>query len=341
MPKKRRRTRIPTPAWERPRGTIARRLLGRGSQFYGLVVVVLVAGAALGAIGYGLYAKESEKWGRPGSTAIQVEDTRYRLDYFANRMTMFVNQNGGQATDPNQRANSLSAVSSLLIREEMVRRFAGELDVTATDDETNEEIASRLGITADDEDFDVVLQQELARSKLSETDYRQMAEAAVLEAKLKEHFLAEVPKSAESVRYRQILVSDQATADNIKQQIEDGKDFAALAAENSLDPATKDKGGNVGWVPRGALDPSIEELLFVLKAGEITVIPAGSGVMVIEMLKKDDDHPVEKDQKETLADGLFADWVDEKRQSLPVVNNMDPNSGDIDKINWAIDGDRG
>jgi len=291
----------------------------------------------LGIIGYAFWDDYWEEQGRPGSTAIQVEDTHYRLDYFASRLTMYVDQVSAQNPEAAQPNSALPAVSALLIQEETVRRFAGEMEVTATDDEIREEIASRLGITADDESFDVVLQQQLAGMELSETDYRQMVEAAVLANKLREKFLAEVPASAESVHYRQILVSEQAIADDIKQQIEGGGDFAALAAENSLDPATKDNGGDVGWVPRGVLDASTEELLFVLEPGEIITLPIGGGVMLVEMLEKDGDHPVEEDRKEPLAVRLLTDWVREKQQTLSIVNYMDiVGGGDQGKIEWAL-----
>lgn len=336
MPKKRRRAKIPTPAWDRPRGTLGRRLMGRGFQFYGAVAVTALLVIGLGVIGYAFLADQVEDWRRPGSTAIQVEDTRYRLDYFARRMTMYVDQNGGPEIV--QPSNALPAVSDLLIQEEIVHRFAGEKDVKATDDEIKEEIASRLGITVDDESFDVVFQQELTRSELSETDYRRMIEAAVLTSKLREKFLKEVPKSAESVRYRQILVSEQSTAEDIKHQIEAGKDFAKLAAKNSLDTTTKDKGGDVGWVPRGVLEASTEELIFSMKVGEVTIIPSAVGAIVVEMRKKDADHPVAKDQKEPLADGLLDSWIEEKKQSLSIVNNVNLSGDyDLDKVNWVLD----
>jgi hypothetical protein len=310
--------------------------MGRGFQFYGAVLVGLLIAGGLGFVFYGLGAEELEKRGRSGSTAIQVEDTRYRLDHFASRLTMYVDQNGGPGIV--QPSTALPAVSDLLIQEEVVRRFAGEMDVTATEDEIREEIASRLGITADDESFDVVFQQELVRSDLPETGYRQMIEAAVVTEKLREEFLAQVPESADSVHYRQIVVSEQATADEIKQEIEDGGDFAALAAENSLDPATKDDGGDVGWLPRGVLGPSTEELVFALEPGGLITIPVSGGVLLIEMLKKDSDHPVEEDQQAPLAAGLLADWIGDNKQSLSIVNNMDiVGGGDQDKIQWVLD----
>ncbi len=352
MAKRRRQAKIPTLAWERPRGAIGSRVLGRGFQFYGAVVIGLLMAVGLGVIAYAFLADELEERSRPGSTAIQVEDTRFRLDYFSSRLTMFVNQNGGQATDVGQRATAVSAVSELLIREEIVRRFAGEFDLTASEEEIQEGIASRLGISVDDETFEVVFEQELARSGLSEEDYRLMVQATVLADKLTEHFRGEAPESAESVLYRQILVSEQEKADELVSDLQGGADFAALAAEDfNLDVANRENGGDVGWVPRGVqaapLDASTEALVFDLEPGDISKIEFSSSTsqgeilawLVVEMLEKDDDRSVEDDQKGTLADRDFNDWVQEKQEPLSIVNNMD--GSDPDKFEWAIDSARG
>lgn len=334
MPRKHRQSRIPTPAWERPRGAIGSRVMGRGFQFYGALIIGLLVIAALGVFGYAFVNDELEKRGRPGSTAIQVEDTRFRVDYFASRLKMFIDQNGGPGVV--QGSVAVPAVSDLVTQEEIVRRFASEFDVAATEDEIKDEIASRLGITVDDASFDVIYEQELARSDLSESDYRDMVEAAVLTNKLREIFSEDVPESAESVHYRQILVSEQGTADEIRDNIDGGADFAELAAESSLDTATKDDGGDVGWVPRGVLDASTEELLFDWDVGEINTIPVAAGVFVIEMLEKAEDRAVEESQIQPLTDRAFDSWVQEKAQSVTVVNNMDLSDGDVKKIEWAV-----
>ncbi len=335
MPKRRRQAKIPTPAWDRPRGTIGSRVLGRGFQFYGAVVISLLIGLALAILGYAFLADYLETQGRPGSTALQVDDTRFRLDHFSNRMKMYVDQNGGPGVV--DRATALLQVPTLLIQEEIVRRFADEFDITASEDEILEGIAIRLGITADDETFDVVFQQELARSGLSEDEYRLMVQATVLMDKLQQHFEEEVPESAESVLYRQILVGEQATADDIKQQIEDGADFAALAAEDSnLDVENKEEGGEVGWVPRGVLETDVEDKVFALEPGEITTIALPQGVLVIEMKEKAEDREIEEDQRAPLAASALADWVQEKQETVTIVNNMDLSDGDTEKINWAV-----
>ncbi len=335
MAKRRRQAKIPTLAWERPRGTIGSRVLGRGFQFYGAVVIGLLMAVGLGVIAYAFLADELEERRRPGSTAVQVEDTRFRLDYFSDRLEMYVAEQGGLGAV--QPLSALPAVSDLVIREEIVRRFAGEFDLTASEEEIREGIASRLGITVDDEAFDVVFEQELARSGLSEEDYRLMVQATVLTDKLQQHFQEEVPESAESVLYRQILVSEQAAAADIKQQIEDGADFAALAAADSnLDVANKENGGEVGWVSRGVLDA--EEDIFALEPGEVGTVSSPAGVFVIEMLKKSEDRKIEDDQRELLAASALADWVQEKRETLAIVSSVVPGAESYDpkKVDWAV-----
>ena len=336
MPKKRRQAKIPTPAWERPRGAIGSRVLGRGFQFYGAVVISMLIGVALAILGYAFLVDYLETQGRPGSTAVQVDDTRYRLDHFTNRLKMYVDQNGGPGVV--DRITALSQVPAILIQEEVVRRFSGEFDITASEEEILQEIATRLGINADDETFDVVFQQELTRSGLSELEFRDMISALVLETKLLEMFEAEVSPSAESVRYRQILVSTDETAQELRGKIEAGEDFAALAAENSQDVGTRDSGGEVGWVPRGVLDASTEELVFALEPAEITTIPLPQGVLLIEMEEKAEDREVEESQRAPLASRALADWVQEKRATLDIVISVVPGADSYDqkKAEWAV-----
>jgi len=335
VPKKRRQAKIPTPAWERPRGALGSRILGRGGQFYGAVVVGLLIAVALAVIGYAFLNDYVEKQRRPGSTAIQVEDTRFRLDYFSDRLKMYVAQLGGPNTEAARQPSVVEDVANSMIREEIVRRFAAEFEVSAKEDEIQEAIAKRLGISVDDQTFDVVFQQELTRSGIKEPDYRKMVEAEILVGKLRQMFEDKVPESVESAHYRQILVSTEEAAQEIRDQIEGGGDFAALAKE-SLDTSTNNKGGDVGWVPRGVLDVVTEELVFALEPGGLTTVPSAQGVYVVEMLEKAKDRPVDADKKAPLGDRAFRDWVDEKTASVTIANKMSLSDGDIKKIEWAV-----
>lgn len=334
MAKRRRLSKIPTPAWEPPRGAIGRRILGRSSQFYATVLIVLAVGVALGIVAFAYISDYVADLQRPGSTALQVEDTRYTLRYYAQRLRMYVDQVGGPANQSAQPQVALAAVTEQLVEEEVLRRFAPELGVSASEEEVHKEIARRLGIKPDEKLFDVLFQQELERSGLSEEEYRQMSEAAVLRQKVRSKLAEDLPQSAESVRYRQILVSDQDAADEIVQKLEEGEDFAQLAQERSLDIRTRDAGGDVGWVPRGVLDQTVEETLFALDVGEIETIPSVQGVLVVEVLDKAEDRPIEPAQRERLADKAYQEWVQEKRALLEVKDFV---RQDSDKLRWAID----
>ena len=334
MPRRRRQARIPTPAWERPRGAIGRRLLGRGGQFYGTVVVGLLVVVALAIVGYAFLNDYIEKQQRPGSTAVAVGDTKVRLDDFSRRLKMYVDQFGGQASGAAQPQAAVPAVSGLLIQEEIVRRYASELEVSASADEVKEGIATRIGAKSDDPTFDVVFKQELARSQLSEDEYRRMVEATVLAEKLKTELGKQLPKTAESVHFRQILVSSETQAQEIRDKLDAGEDFATLAAQNSLDSSTKDNGGDLGWIPRGVLSASLEELVFALAPKETTTIPISQGAFVIEMLEKDSNREVDQAQLTNLSERAFLDWLDEKKKSVKIVNNMvDLNSK---QVVWAV-----
>jgi peptidyl-prolyl cis-trans isomerase D len=52
-----------------------------------------------------------------------------------------------------------------------------------------------------------------------------------------------------------------------------GEDFAKLAREQSQDPGTAPKGGDLGFVKRGEMVPQFEQALFALKKGEISPEP--------------------------------------------------------------------
>lgn len=56
-------------------------------------------------------------------------------------------------------------------------------------------------------------------------------------------------------------------AEDVLAQLRRGKDFAALAKQYSDDAATKEKGGELGWVRRGQTAPALEQALFSLAPG--------------------------------------------------------------------------
>ncbi len=59
-------------------------------------------------------------------------------------------------------------------------------------------------------------------------------------------------------------------AESLAAKLQSGGDFSALAASNSSDPGSKDKGGSLGWIKRGQMTDKFEQALFGLKKGELS-----------------------------------------------------------------------
>lgn len=333
MAKKKRR--VPTVSWDQPESAnVASRLTSRGPIPYLFTAIAALVLVALGLVAYGLISDYVEDQRRPGSTALRIDDTDYELRYFTERLRSFVQQNGGSGSAAAQPNVAFGAVTDQLVEEAIMLRFAGEFGVAVSEDEVDEEIAVRLGTTVDSPDFETRVQDELERTDISEDLFRDQVEASILRTKAQDHFTNELPETIESIHFRQILVGSQAEADGIKAEIVDGADAAAIAEERSLDTVTSADGGDMGWVPKGALVAQVEDTLFALDPGGVTVFPVGGSFFVYEMLEKDPDRPIDDDQKPGLAGVSLAEWVEEKKIDMVVVDLVNT---DFDKFNWAVE----
>ena len=78
-------------------------------------------------------------------------------------------------------------------------------------------------------------------------------------------------RSGEEVRVRQILVHDEALADEIEAKLKKGASFAELSRQHSLAPNAK-KGGDIGYVSRGELPKMFEDEIFALAPGSISSV---------------------------------------------------------------------
>jgi peptidyl-prolyl cis-trans isomerase C len=59
-------------------------------------------------------------------------------------------------------------------------------------------------------------------------------------------------------------------AQAILERIRKGEDFAKLAEENSGDPVSKTKGGDMGYFPKGVMVPEFDKVAFSLKTGDLS-----------------------------------------------------------------------
>jgi peptidyl-prolyl cis-trans isomerase C len=75
---------------------------------------------------------------------------------------------------------------------------------------------------------------------------------------LREQLAADEP-AVQSRTVRHILVETEEEADDVIAELEDGADFAELAAERSTDPGSGPQGGDLGPAPRGAYVPEFDD----------------------------------------------------------------------------------
>ncbi len=75
----------------------------------------------------------------------------------------------------------------------------------------------------------------------------------------------------EAVKLLRIIVDSKPAAESVLDRIRSGEDFQTIASEVSIDPLSKDRAGDLGWVERGSefIDKDIEEKLFVSPVNSI------------------------------------------------------------------------
>ena len=74
----------------------------------------------------------------------------------------------------------------------------------------------------------------------------------------------------------------KALADDLLARINKGESFDALAKENSEDPGSAPKGGDLGWVSKGMMVPAFETALYKLEKGQVSdVVKSSFGYHII------------------------------------------------------------
>lgn len=295
---------------------------------FAVFVLVMV-----GFIGYGWW---DSQFGPPHSRAIRVGDSTLNLDFFARR-TKGLYQDFGQTPDSSNFPTFVNIVAGTLEQEIVLRERAPvDLELTVTPDDIEAELARRLNVSRDDQAaFQVAYDNDRKARDLSDKEYREMVEAGLLSRWVQEGFVRAVPEAADQVRIRQIQVGAQEDADRVVERLNAGEDFATVASEMSSDTATKDKGGEKGWVALEELDASFATKVFALEVGQRSEPLEGQGgFLIIEVEEKQADLPLLSTQRTAIGTRYSSLWIAEQRTLLPTTNWV---SFDADKFQWVFD----
>jgi foldase protein PrsA len=183
-----------------------------------------------------------------------------------------------------------------LVRREVIRQGIGEAGTTASDGEVRERLMKyaepygsvdsfieQLGYYGyTEEQIREQLAIEIAIEKIVGAD------VTVTDEEIGAYFgeYRDGFDTPETVRASHILVATREEAESLLARLEAGEDFAALAAEHSLDEATKDSGGDVGEFARGEMDEAFEETAFGLEIGGTAIVGTSYGFHVVRVTEK-------------------------------------------------------
>ena len=106
-------------------------------------------------------------------------------------------------------------------------------------------------------------------------------------------------RTPERVDARHILIKSDASndvvmkakAEGILKLVQAGGDFAKLAKENSQDPGSAEKGGELGWLQKGQTVPEFEKSAFSLQPGQTSgLVKTEYGYHIIQVEKHEQAH---------------------------------------------------
>lgn len=98
----------------------------------------------------------------------------------------------------------------------------------------------------------------------------------VSESELKAEYDAQVAAMPREYKARHILVETKETADSVIRELKAGGDFAKLAAAESKDTGSAQKGGDLGWFSPGTMVKPFADAVAGLEKGQLTQEPVQS-----------------------------------------------------------------
>ena len=113
-----------------------------------------------------------------------------------------------------------------------------------------------------------------------------------------------------------ILLGSVEEADIVFHRLIDGENFGELAREFSQDDS-REQGGDLGWVTPGSRSAVFDEYVFNPEAVDLgvqgpiedTSITTTGGYWLVQVVDREENRPLEDEEKESLAEQAFSDWV--------------------------------
>ena len=207
-------------------------------------------------------------------------------------------------------------VLDVMIEQALIEQAAATEGLSVSDAELEQVITRDIQENGGQAKFEAWLQA----NNWTYDEYKTRQRSMMIAFMMFERVTRNVPTQAEQVHARHILVADQAQANEMLTQLQSGTDFAQLARQHSLDPSTKESGGDLGFFPRGTLVvPEVEEAAFTLSVGQISpVIASPMGYHIVKVDERVQDKPLTEEAWQRLKETTFRRWVSELWQQANI-----------------------
>jgi parvulin-like peptidyl-prolyl isomerase len=156
-------------------------------------------------------------------------------------------------------------------------------------DTVKDEVAQQAEAAGEKGDPEDLFREALSQFGYTEASFRDEVRASLLLRKVQEEAVGDVEPTEEEVQdfydenkatrftiperrcIRHILFAEdqEEEAEDVKDQLENGGDFAELAEEYSEDPGSRERGGDLGCQPKGGFVSEFDEAAFDAEEGEI------------------------------------------------------------------------
>jgi parvulin-like peptidyl-prolyl isomerase len=173
-----------------------------------------------------------------------------------------------------------------------------------------------------EENLSIFLETIDERYNATENDYRTYLEAQLYRERVRESFEDQVEEIQEQVLLQHIQVATREEINAVLTRLEEGEVWEDLTVELSEDLATKDTGGNLGWLTLSAVLQRFGDL-----ALQVFQVPRGETVGPLEtsdgwhLLKVVDraERPLEDFVYFQAVQDVFNSWLSDRREASDVV----------------------
>jgi parvulin-like peptidyl-prolyl isomerase len=200
-------------------------------------------------------------------------------------------------------------VLDVMIEQVLIEQAAGRDGVNISDAEVESVIARDIQENGGKTQFEGWLQA----NNWTYEEYVSRQRSMMVSSQMFEQVTQSVPTKAEQVHARHILVATEEEARSLLTQLQSGADFTTIARQYSLDPSTKESGGDLGFFPRGTLVvPEVEDVAFSLSVGQISdVVRSAMGFHIVQVVERVQDMPLTEESWQALREATFRRWVSE------------------------------